>query len=291
MKIGVLACNDLGLSVLKQIHHSYNVKFVMTDKNSSGIVSYCIENNLDYFAGNPRGGKCESFLTDKEIDVLISVNYIFIIEKDLISMPKKLAFNLHGALLPKYRGRTPHVWAIINNENHTGITAHVINKECDAGDIIEQVVIPIENNDTGAIILDKFSKLYFPLIQSVLSKVEANTLSFIKQNPNQATFFGKRTPDDGQINWNWHKERIYNWVRAQAYPYPGAFTVIKNKKIIIDKIGFSDYGFENEMPNGLIIKIQPNILVKSPNGVIELLQVRNITSSLLNDNEIFDSPC
>ncbi len=291
MKTGILACNELGFGVLLQMHQLYDIRFVMTDKNSSEIISYCKEKNLDCFIGNPRGGKCSLFLADKEIDVLISINYIFIIDADLISFPAKLAFNVHGALLPKYRGRAPHIWAIINNEKQTGITAHVMNEECDSGDIIEQMIIPIDSNDTGASILNRFKNMYFPIIQSVLSKVETNSLSLTKQNEDQATFFGKRTPDDGLINWHWQKERIYNWVRALTFPYPGAFTMIDNKKITIDKIGISNLGFDNDMPDGLIVRTEPNMMVKTPNGVVELFEVRETQDYSIYINKKFDSPC
>ena len=214
------------------------------------------------------------FVTKKKVDILVSANYKYIIEKDLIQLPKKLAFNIHGSLLPKYRGRTPHVWAIINNEFETGITAHLIDEGCDSGDIIEQIKIEIGNEDTGADILNKFNDNYIKILNIVLNKARLGKLTFIKQQNNIATFFGKRNPDDGKIDWNWQKERIYNWIRAQANPYPGAFTYHNGNKIIIDKIKYNENGFTNDMENGLVISTSP-FLVKTPNGVVELYKVRN----------------
>jgi methionyl-tRNA formyltransferase len=185
--------------------------------------------------------------------------------------------NVHGSLLPRYRGRTPHVWAIINGEKQTGVTLHILDENCDTGDIISQVSVEITWEDTGASLLRKFEELYIPIIRSVISDAESGKITSKKQDNSKASFFRKRTPEDGQINWEWQRERIYNWVRAQAFPYPGAFTYFNNSKIIIDKIAFSDLGFSCDMPNGTIQRDANNsIYVKTPNGMVELVKVRNI---------------
>jgi len=131
IRLGLLVSGNLGSIALTNLESNHHVIFVMTDKNSVSIIDFCKHKKINYFLGNPRGGKCITFIQSFEIDVLVSVNYLFLIDKDLINFPKKLAFNIHGSLLPKYRGRTPHVWAIINNEKETGITAHRIDEGCD----------------------------------------------------------------------------------------------------------------------------------------------------------------
>lgn len=275
MRIGLLVSGNLGETVLKHLLKSTcELVFVFTDKNSNSIIEICNEKKIALFIGNPRSERCTDFIKDKPIDILISVNYLFIIEKELINHPEILAFNIHGSLLPKYRGRTPHVWAIINNEKETGVTAHLIDEKCDTGDIIYQVKIPIESNDTGATLLEKYKNSYVPIIDKVLGSITTSKIvKTIPQNNDIASFFGKRTPEDGQINWNWQRERIRNWVRAQAYPYPGAFTLIDGEKVVIDEVKFSDLGFTSDMPNGLILQKEP-LIVKSPNGSIEITRIR-----------------
>jgi methionyl-tRNA formyltransferase len=206
--------------------------------------------------------------------LILSVNYLFIIESDVINL-SKYAINLHGSLLPKYRGRTPHVWAIINNEVETGITAHFIDEKCDTGDIIFQKIIEIKIQDTGASILKKYEEVYPGMIIEILNRIKSGSLKRVKQDETKATFFEKRTPLDGQINWNWHKERIYNWIRAQSYPYPGAYTYYNNEKVIIDEVAFSDFGYSQSFINGLILNDHPTIIVKTPNGAVELRVIRN----------------
>lgn len=283
MKLGVLVSGNIGLEVLKQLSKSHDISFVMTDKNSTKIIELCSYKDIDIFIGNPRNEIIENFLFDKEIETLISVNYLFLIEKNLINLPSKIAFNVHGSLLPKYRGRTPHVWAVINNEQVTGVTAHLIDQGCDTGDIIEQVEVQIDYNDTGNDILNKFQNLYPGIIDKVLNQVESNSLKLIIQNNELASYFGKRVPEDGQINWSWQKERIRNWVRALAFPYPGAFTFYDGTKIIIDEVEFVDNGFSYDSRDGMIVSIKP-LLVKTPNGVIELKNVRTNLPDLIKSN-------
>jgi methionyl-tRNA formyltransferase len=279
MKIAFLVSGGLGEFVLNHFIKKHDLSFVLTDKGSESIVKICNANYIPVYAGNPRKSEVYGFLKEKSCDVMISVNYLFIIDEKVIKLAKRLCFNVHGSLLPKYRGRTPHVWAIINNEKVTGITAHVIDEGCDTGDIIKQIKVKIYKEDTGASILEKFKELYIPLVESILFDFIHNSLTFTKQDENRATYFGKRTPEDGRIDWNWSVERIINWVRAQAYPYPGAFTFYKNHKIIIDKVTKSDYGFHYDVENGTIISLNP-LIVKCYNSALKLELLRT------NDFEI-----
>ena len=273
MRLGLLVSGGLGAEILIKIGEIHDIVFVFTDRHSLEILDYANLHSIPIFVGNPRNEKTSTFIKDKSIDVLVSVNYLYIIDNQLIDLPSKFAINIHGSLLPKYRGRTPHVWAIINNESETGITAHVIDEGCDTGPILEQIQVRIESEDTGNLILEKYKKLYFPLLKDVLTKIESGSYQLTQQDDSLATYFGKRTPEDGQINWNWQRERIRNWVRAQAFPYPGAFSYLQGKKLIIDELVFAERGFHFDQPNGQIVSVNP-ILVKTPNGVVQLKQVR-----------------
>lgn len=286
MKIGFLVSGGLGINVLKHFHKLLSVQFVMTDKGSQEIIDFCNLVELPVFVGNPRGGKTRLFLNNKSCDIMVSVNYLFLIDKEILSKAKNLVFNIHGSLLPKYRGRTPHVWSIINNEKFTGITAHVIDEGCDTGDIIKQLIIPIFESDTGASILNKYKELYIPLIHEVLDDYSSNSIVLSNQDNSKATYFGKRTPEDGRISWNWQVERIINWVRAQANPYPGAFTFYNGKKVIVDLVAKSDLGFNYNIENGTILSVNP-LTVKCDNAALEIVEMRDckINFELLNKFE------
>ena len=288
--LGVLCSGGLGFDTLVKIHKEYQINFILTDKKSIEIIQFSKEQEIPLFIGNPRNGKGYQFIKNIFVDVITSINYLFLIEKDIISHPKKLIFNIHGSLLPKYRGRTPHVWAIINGEKMAGITAHTIDEGCDTGKIISQIKVPIEYDDTGANMLKKYESLYFPLIQEILEKIEGDSLELIDQNDKEATFFEKRVSSDGIIDWNLPKEQIRDWIRAQAFPYPGAFTFLEGKKITIDKVSLVDIPVHKNYKNGEIISINPNIIVKTQNGTLKLSSFReekvtfNIGKRFKNEN-------
>ena len=249
-----------------------NIVSVLTDSHSDGIVGYCEQQSLKCFKGNPRCLKASNWLDDQLIrfDYLLSINYLFILEEDILERAH-VAVNFHGSLLPKYRGRTPHVWAIINGEKECGITAHLMSAECDDGDIVKQIHIQIEYEDTGATILEKYNGIYPNLVDEIVTLMEIGNISTTKQDITKATYYGKRTPEDGGINWDWQKERIRNWVRAQARPYPGAFSHIGSEKITIHKVSYSDYGFIDITPNGSVLAvIESKPIVKTQNGAIVL---------------------
>lgn len=273
-KISLLLSGKLGFNLLKILYKCNDIEFVATDKNSLEIIDFVTTKNIPFFIGNPRNGKLSNFIGNITSELLLSINYLFLVENDLI---KKFKFpiNLHGSLLPKYRGRTPHVWAIINNEIETGITAHFINSQCDTGDIVWQESIKIEANDTGFSILEKYVKIYPKIVKEIINLYATDNIKRIKQDNGIATIYGKRSPEDGQINWDWQKERIKNWVRAQSFPYPGAFSLYEDKKIIIDKVSFSENGYDNSIANGTIIQIEPSLVIKTPNGAIQLEKIRN----------------
>lgn len=288
MNLALFVGGGLGITIYEHLKQSnHEIKCIFTDSNSTDIINFSNYYNIPIFIGNPRNERSLSFIVPYEIEFILSVNYIYIIPYELFSR-SKLAVNIHGSLLPKYRGRTPHVWAIINNETKTGITAHLIDDGCDTGDILRQVEVVIEKKDTGADILEKFNKLYIPLVDGVLSDYQKDRIVLSPQRNENATYFGKRTPDDGKINWSWHKERIRNWVRAQASPYPGAFFYLEDEKIIIDEVVYSDKGFKMSDYNGLVVSINP-VCIKTPNGVIELKKIRNLEKlSFLKVGQILD---
>ncbi len=294
LKTVFLASGNLGYHTLEKLYESTGFldwKLILTDKNSEDIISFCQTKNIPFYTGNPRKEEkkiLEIMHQSGNIDVLFSVNYLFIIPESIINIPLDYAFNIHGSLLPKYRGRTPHVWAIINGEKHTGISIHRMEKEVDAGDIVWQEKIDILPEDTGNDILLKFKKMYPEAVRNLLSRIyNRETLVFHRQDERKATYFGKRTPEDGLINWHWYKERILNWIRAQAKPYPGAFTFYEGHKLIIHKAVFSDRGYRYDMPDGMILDAA-DFIVKTPNGAVQIIDYEWETNKkiILEENKI-----
>lgn len=271
--ICLLICGDLGFAVLQKLFQNYSISFILTNKGSQQIINFAEEKKIKYFLGNPRNERALSFIKQHNCtkpDVLISANYRYLIDDELIKLPKIFPINIHGSLLPKYRGRAPLIWAIINGEKYSGITVHIIDHECDKGDILFQQRVDIPSDVTGAEMVKLYESLYPTIIETVLNKIFTNQYNLISQQENEASYFGRRTPEDGLIDWNWDKTRIYNWIRALAPPYPGGFSFVGSDKVIIEKISLNNQcningrcgeviGFEGNHP-----------LIKVKDGVIKL---------------------
>ena len=278
LSISLLVSGQLGFNILKEVQtSSYTLTAVFTDRNSQAIIDYSHAQSIPLFIGNPRRGRATAFIKAITCDVLLSVNYLFLIESDLINLPQQHAVNFHGSLLPRYRGRTPHVWAIINGETKTGVTAHLIDTKVDNGDILRQLEIEIPADATGGDLLMRYHECYPGMVFQVLKDIETGRLQLQKQDKRKATYFGKRRPENGQINWDWGRDRIVNWIRAQARPYPGAFSFYQDRKIKIHKATVSDYGFDYQQANGAILfSDHSGIIVKTPTGALKLEEVEGV---------------
>jgi methionyl-tRNA formyltransferase len=168
-------------------------------------------------------------------DFIFSFYYRQMLKKNLLDIPRLGAYNMHGSLLPKYRGRVPVNWAIIQGETETGATLHKMTEKPDNGDIVDQTAVPILPNDTA---FDVFSKVTcaaeFTLMRA-LPKLVSGTAVFTKQDLSKGGYFGGRKPEDGRINWHDSAPIIHNLVRAVAPPYPGAYSDIRGVKLKLIK--------------------------------------------------------
>ena len=166
-------------------------------------------------------------------DFLLVIGWYYLIPKKILGISPLGAAGIHGSLLPKYRGNAPFVWAMINGESETGITFFYFDDGIDTGDIIAQQAIQIEETDTIKEILYKARVASIKVLLNNLPKIESGTADRRQQHHEDATYFPKRTPDDGLIDWSWDAKRIKNFIRAQTKPYPGAYIIANGKKIII----------------------------------------------------------
>lgn len=233
LDVVVCASGKLGLLGLNKILalKTVRIRAVLTDKNSVEIIALAQERKIMACVGNPRKKGFARVLPP--VDVIASINYLFLLPKEIYSRAKVLSFNIHGSLLPKYMGRTPNTWAIIHDESITGITVHEIDEECDSGDIIYQETLKITNADTGGTLLEKMSKRYPVILEKVFRDIKLRRVRKTPQDLSKKSYCGKREPQDGKIDWNNSARRIYNWVRAQTKPYPGAFFYHRKKKYIV----------------------------------------------------------
>lgn len=172
-------------------------------------------------------------ITAASPDVIYSFYYRNLLPEAVLRIPRLGAYNVHGSLLPKYRGRAPVNWMIANGEREGGATLHHMVARADAGDIVAQRRIEIVDEDTALTLYRKIVPLGAALIREYHPLIVAGEAPRHPQNLNQGSYFGRRRPEDGRIDWNWPALRIVNLVRAVTHPYPGAFCFLKGRKVFV----------------------------------------------------------
>ena len=159
-------------------------------------------------------------------DFLFSFYYRKILKPPLLAAARHGALNMHGSLLPHYRGRAPVNWAVLHGERETGATLHYMTAQPDRGDIVAQMAVPILPDDTAREAFDKVTLAAEMTLDRVLPALVAGTAPRAAQDPAAGSYFGGRRPEDGAIDWNRDAATLHNLVRAVAPPYPGAFTAV-----------------------------------------------------------------
>lgn len=141
------------------------------------------------------------------------------------------AYNLHGSLLPAYRGRAPVNWMLINGEREAGVTLHHMVARADAGDIVGQRACAIDDRDTALTLYRKLVPLGVALLTEMHPLIVAGQAPRRPQDLSRGSYFGRRRPEDGRIDWRWPARRVFNLVRAVTHPYPGAFCALGRRKL------------------------------------------------------------
>lgn len=167
-------------------------------------------------------------------DIAICYSYDRIFDETFLSIFKGEVYNLHGALLPKYRGQNVLNWVLVNGETSTGMTLHRMNLGIDSGPIVYQKEIMIDFEDTAVTLKEKMNRKVLEILDEFLPDIVHKSIKCKNQDEKQATYFHKRNPSDGEIDWNKDPIDIYNLIRALVSPWPGAYYVHKNRKYIID---------------------------------------------------------
>jgi len=159
-------------------------------------------------------------------DFLFSFYYRNMLGPELLALPRRGAYNMHGSLLPKYRGRVPVNWAVIMGERETGATLHQMVAKPDAGGIVDQEAVPIGPEDTAAEVFAKVTGAAERVLARALPGLTAGSARIVPQDLGLGSYHGGRKPEDGRIDWTKSAQEVHNLVRGVAPPYPGAFTRI-----------------------------------------------------------------
>ena len=211
-------------------------------------------------------------------DYLFSFYYRHLLSEPLLATARKGAFNLHGSLLPRYRGRAPVNWVLVNGETETGVTLHRMVKRADAGAILAQQKVTIEQSDTALTLHGKLRLAATDLLRDTLPALLAGTVSEREQDESQASVFGRRTAADGKLAWKRPAQELFNLVRAVTQPYPGAFCAVGEHKLIVGSAQVVP-GNEGQAP-GRVISVDPLRIACGEDSLV-------ITAGQRNDNGLY----
>ena len=228
----VFAYHDVGVYCLQTlIDAGIKISLVITHADDpdetiwfASVAKLCEEQGLPYKIIHKENlGQLLPELQNLNPDYLFSFYYRFMLPEDFLKTARIAALNMHGSLLPKYRGRAPVNWAVLHGETETGATLHVMEKKPDAGDIVSQSSVSIELNDNAQAVFNKVSKAAKKVMEQVLPDLLKGQVPRQKNDLALGGYFGGRKPEDGKIDWSQKAIQIYNLIRAVAPPYPGAY--------------------------------------------------------------------
>ncbi|MCL2207572.1 MAG: methionyl-tRNA formyltransferase [Fibromonadales bacterium] len=203
-------------------------------------------------------------------DIFVVVAFS-ILPKDVLAASKLGAINIHGSLLPKYRGAAPVQWAIANCEQKTGLTVFLLDEKMDHGPVLEMKEIAIEQNDTTETLLKKMVVPGCEALDSALAKLQSGNFTAIEQNHEQASPAPKLKKEDALIDWNTSALQIHKRLCAFT-PWPGAYTSLNGQKIFIRKTEISE--LDKKLKPGEIFVNKNTVFAGTANGVLSILEVQ-----------------
>ncbi len=241
-KAVVFAYHNVGVRCLSVLlAHGVDVALVVTHQNNpketiwfDSVAELAALHGIPVITpDNPNTPEVVAQIRALQPDFFFSFYYREMLKRELLEIPKQGALNMHGSLLPKYRGRVPVNWAIIHGETETGATLHYMTEKPDNGAIVAQQAVPILPNDTAFEVFQKVTVAAEMALNACLPDLLAGRADAVQQDLSKGAYFGGRKPEDGIIDWTQSAQAIHNLVRAVAPPYPGATTRLLGKPMRI----------------------------------------------------------
>lgn len=280
MKTVVFAYHDIGCSGIRALLAAgYDIQAVFTHLDApqetrffASVAELCAQLQLPVYAPpDVNHPLWTERIRQLAPDIIFSFYYRQLLSQTILDIPTVGAFNLHGSLLPRYRGRAPVNWVLVNGETESGVTLHQMTNRPDAGAIVAQRRIMITGDDTALTLHGKIRQTAEQLLRETLPLFIQRTFPLQPQDDSQASYFGKRTAADGEINWQQPAHAIRNLVRAVTQPYPGAFTYADERKLIIWQAIVRPA--PEPSPPGTILSLDP-FCVACGDGLLEIIHAQ-----------------
>jgi methionyl-tRNA formyltransferase len=242
MRAVVFAYHNMGIAGIRALlDHGFTIPMVLSHEDDprenqwfGSVAGFCRERGIPVFSPKdvnapPWPGR----IREARPDLLFSFYYRSMLKKEILEIPPLGAMNLHGSLLPKYRGRAPVNWVLVKGETETGVTLHFMTEKPDAGDIVGQAAVPIAFDDTAITLFRKMENAASRLLADLLPRIANGEIPRRPNDLSRGSYFGGRRPEDGRIDWARPAVEIYNLVRAVTRPYPGAFAELQGEKLTV----------------------------------------------------------
>lgn len=281
MKVIAFAYHNMGIAGLEALaRHGYDIAAVFTHEDDlqencwfDSVKEWANRRDLPvYTTEEINSPSWIEKISELKPDIIFSFYYRKMINSKILDIPKHGAFNLHGSLLPSYRGRCPANWVIINGEKLTGVTLHYMIEKPDAGDIVGQKEVPIDFTDTAKTLYGKLCLAATTLLNDLLPRMKNGDIPRSNQNLAAGSYYGGRKPEDGRIDWNKSATDIYNLVRGVTEPYPGAFALLENDEKMIIWWAEPGEGSLHKL-SGTVNTIREEVLVQTGKNAIKLMDI------------------
>jgi methionyl-tRNA formyltransferase len=214
-------------------------------------------------------------LREADPDLIFVVGWSQLVLDEFIGLPRHGVFGMHPTLLPRHRGRAAIPWAILSGLAKTGVTLfQIANGTADSGPIVGQVEVPIAHDETATTLYEKVTAAHLDLVREHVPKLVDGTAERVPQDTRRASAWPKRTPADGIIDWETRAPYLYDWVRAQTRPYPGAFTFLGDEKLVVWRARPVD--LEEAAPAGTVVAQDGGPVVACGEGGLVLEEVEGV---------------
>ena len=269
----VCAYHNVGCRCIEELlRQGAEIRLIFTHEDSptekiwfESVRDLAVRNGISWRTSDINDQDNVALLREIAPDFIFSFYYRNMIKPEVLAIPRHGALNLHGSYLPRYRGRVPVNWAVINGEAETGATLHYMVEKPDAGDIVDQEQVAIAFTDTAHDVFFKVTDAAVTVIGRAFPLLVNGTAARIPMDLKAGNYYGGRKPADGLIDWTRTAVQLYNLIRGVTHPYPGAFTHLDGKKVVI----WSAWPVEGVGEPGRVISTNP-FLVGTGDGLLEI---------------------
>jgi methionyl-tRNA formyltransferase len=281
-RIVVLGYHTMGcLGFEALLRHGFEVAAVLTHRDDpreevwwDSLAARAEARGLPvHYPTDPKSPEFRELIASYAPDFLFSFYYRYMIPADVLESAPRGALNLHGSLLPRYRGRAPVNWVLVEGQTETGVSLHYMVAKPDAGDLVDQERVAIDFADTAFTLYGKLESAAEQLLDRALPALAAGTATPRPLDLAQGSYRGGRKPADGAIDWSWPARRIYDLVRGVTHPYPGAFTALGGRRLLVWWALPVD-GAHGSPPGTVLAVDRDGITVAAGEGAVRLITLQ-----------------